>query len=331
MLETVMTDVKKCRPHVVILGAGASVAAFPNGDANGKRLPLMNNLIETLELQDILERTHLECESTNFEEIYSELYSRGEYSEILEELNERVYDYFGSLRIPDYPTIYDYLLLSLRNKDAIATFNWDPLLAQAYARCCGSTKNLPRLTFLHGNVGIGFCDRCYGVLTPLPFPCPRCGSELKRMCLLYPVKEKDYEKDEVIQQQWNNIQRILRDAFIVTIFGYSAPKSDVRAKQLFKEAWGDVEERSVEHFEIIDIMNEEELRETWSDFIYEDHYEVRKTYFDSWIARFPRRSVEANIGLFFECRPIIEHKIPEGVSFEEVCNSIQELLKYEMN
>jgi hypothetical protein len=35
-------------PHVVLLGAGASLAAFPNGDANGNKLPLMNDLIATV-------------------------------------------------------------------------------------------------------------------------------------------------------------------------------------------------------------------------------------------------------------------------------------------
>ena len=34
------------RPHVVILGAGASYAAFPNGDMHGRKLPLMNNFVE---------------------------------------------------------------------------------------------------------------------------------------------------------------------------------------------------------------------------------------------------------------------------------------------
>ena len=34
--------------HVVIVGAGASVAAFPKGDANRKILPTMDNLIEVL-------------------------------------------------------------------------------------------------------------------------------------------------------------------------------------------------------------------------------------------------------------------------------------------
>jgi hypothetical protein len=32
------------------------------------------------------------------------------------------------LELPDHPTVYDHLLLSLRKKDAIFTFNWDPFL-----------------------------------------------------------------------------------------------------------------------------------------------------------------------------------------------------------
>ncbi|MEW6087649.1 MAG: hypothetical protein AB1498_05040 [bacterium] len=38
------------RRHIVILGAGASVAAFPNGDANGKILPTMDNFVESNQL-----------------------------------------------------------------------------------------------------------------------------------------------------------------------------------------------------------------------------------------------------------------------------------------
>ena len=37
--------------HIVILGAGASIAAFPDGDVNGNRLPTMDNLVEMLGLQ----------------------------------------------------------------------------------------------------------------------------------------------------------------------------------------------------------------------------------------------------------------------------------------
>jgi hypothetical protein len=38
------------RPHVYILGAGASYAAFPRGEKTGRKLPLMNNLVEILQL-----------------------------------------------------------------------------------------------------------------------------------------------------------------------------------------------------------------------------------------------------------------------------------------
>ena len=38
----------KNRPHVVILGAGASCAAIPNGDKNGKRIAAMSGFIDKL-------------------------------------------------------------------------------------------------------------------------------------------------------------------------------------------------------------------------------------------------------------------------------------------
>jgi hypothetical protein len=37
-------------PHVVILGAGASKASFPTGDGNGKRLPVLAELADCLDL-----------------------------------------------------------------------------------------------------------------------------------------------------------------------------------------------------------------------------------------------------------------------------------------
>ena len=41
-------------------------------------------------------------------------------------------DYFSSLALPEHPSIYDYLVLGLRPKDVIATFNWDPFLMLAH-------------------------------------------------------------------------------------------------------------------------------------------------------------------------------------------------------
>ncbi len=38
------------RPHVVVLGAGASLAAVPKGDKRGIKPPLMANFVSTLGL-----------------------------------------------------------------------------------------------------------------------------------------------------------------------------------------------------------------------------------------------------------------------------------------
>ena len=49
----------KSRPHVVLLGAGASCAAIPNGDKNGRKISAMNGFIKKLGLTDILYRCNL--------------------------------------------------------------------------------------------------------------------------------------------------------------------------------------------------------------------------------------------------------------------------------
>ena len=40
--------------HTVILGAGATVAAIPNGDKYGNESSIMNGLIKKLHLEDII-------------------------------------------------------------------------------------------------------------------------------------------------------------------------------------------------------------------------------------------------------------------------------------
>ena len=144
--------------HTVILGAGATIAAIPNGDKNGRKSSVMNGLIENLNLQEVLDGIELRTQSNNLEDIYSELHSRPECRYATEELEKRLYQHFESLELTDEPTIYDLLILSLTEKDVIATFNWDPLLLQAYIRCYSITDNLPHILCLHGNVAMGYCE-----------------------------------------------------------------------------------------------------------------------------------------------------------------------------
>lgn len=63
-----------------------------------------------------------------------------------------------------------------------------------------------------------------------------------------------------------------------TIFGYSAPKTDISAIELLKEAWGTAEKRNLEEIEIIDIRSEEDLRQTWDEFIHSHHYTTHSNF-----------------------------------------------------
>jgi hypothetical protein len=143
-------------PHVVILGAGASVAACPRGDSNGLCLPVMANLVSVLGLDPLLAKAGVgKRVSDNFELIYEELSSQDHYRDVRAEVDDAVHNYFSSLQLPESVTLYDQILLSLRPKDLVATFNWDPFLLQAYAR--NREMSPPRIVFLHGNVNLGYC------------------------------------------------------------------------------------------------------------------------------------------------------------------------------
>ena len=66
----------KKRPHVVILGAGASCAAIPTGDRNGLRISAMNGFIGRLGLSDVISSANVKTLSDNLEDIYMELDAR---------------------------------------------------------------------------------------------------------------------------------------------------------------------------------------------------------------------------------------------------------------
>jgi hypothetical protein len=145
-------------PHVVLLGAGASVATCPNGDRNGRRLPVMSNLVNTVGLRDLIPGR---LRRSNFEAVYSAIASDPNEAQKARAIETKIYQYFDDLELPDRPTIYDHLLLALQPKDVIATFNWDPLLIQAIRRNGAVLGELgcPTVLFLHGNVSRGAAKR----------------------------------------------------------------------------------------------------------------------------------------------------------------------------
>ena len=46
---------------------------------------------------------------------------------------------------------------------------------------------------------------------------------------MFPVKKKDYTTDAYLRSEWNPLRAHLEFAYFVTIFGYSAPQTDVNA------------------------------------------------------------------------------------------------------
>ena len=286
--------------HVVILGAGASIAStIRNSELNGKRLPSMDNFAEVVGLQDLLELVPQKLRDSNFEKLYGNLHREIPNSEILIAIEERIQAYFGDMKLPEVPTIYDYMVLALRNKDLIATFNWDPFLYQAWVRNREFTKDLPRLSFLHGNVAIGYNadDKRCG---PVGYQMRKDGGVFEPTKLLYPVEQKNYTDDEFINIEWERVKYWLgKESGTVraTIFGYGAPVSDVEAVSLLNGAWGTPDEREMEQFEVIDITPEDILRNRWNGFIHTHHYDIANNYFESSLVEKP-----VKLTILFQCK-----------------------------
>ena len=125
----------------------------------------------------------------DFEVVYDTIVRAGN-EKLAADLERRVHKYFSRIALPEKATAYDYLLLSLRPKDLVATFNWDPLLPLAFRRHEGKIALL-RLAFLHGNVSVGYCaeDRRCGWIND---GCTSCGKPFGPTPLLFPIQDKNY-------------------------------------------------------------------------------------------------------------------------------------------
>jgi len=183
----------------------------------------MADLIELLGLAPAIANAGF-SDTSDFESLYDEIATSGKAPDLKAEIEAKVEAYFATLELPASPTLYDYLILSLRESDCIATFNWDPFLAQAFRRN-RQIARVPKLLFLHGNVEVGLCpiDRVKGFRGD---KCQKCGAPLQRSRLLYPVRQKNYNSDPFIEGEWKELENSLGRGYMLTIFGYSAPKTD---------------------------------------------------------------------------------------------------------
>ena len=306
-------SIQSDKPHIILLGAGASRAVCPSGDKNGKKLPLMRDFVDCLELKPKLKEWDIDP-NKNFEDIFSSLHEKEEF-EKTKELEYYIWKYFEKLRLPNKPTIYDHLVLSLRDKDFIASFNWDPLLLHAYSRNSNKGVELPRLAFLHGNVKQGYCEE-HKRINYLGVKCEQCQKPLKRSTLLYPIKKKNYLENEVIKTQWDRLSTHLDQAFILTIFGYSGPKTDEEAINIIKIHWK--KQRFLDDTHFITNQSEDETYEHWKPFVNSHHFETNDNFYKSNLANYPRRTFENSWENNANARFTEENPIPTELNFPEL-------------
>lgn len=314
-------------PHVVILGAGASISCCLDGDQNGRYLPSMANFVETLQIADTITRAGFEP-SGNFEQIYSQIHKNGQ-SDILSDLDEAVRSYFGLLELPSRPTLYDYLVLSLRPKDAIITFNWDPLLSQAYKRWRHLGNVSPQLFFLHGNVdlAVNATDQRCGFASDGWID--QEGYEPSR--LLYPVANKDYNSDPFIKGQWDQALSALKQSYYVTVYGYSAPVTDVEARGLLLDAWANNPTQMLAEFDVIDIADKHVVEQAWSDFMDSTHGSVSSDFTYNTLMKHPRRSCEAFAFATLQQEPWREDSFPQEPTLGGLAEWIAPLIAEEIS
>lgn len=159
--------------------------------------------------------------------------------------------------------------------------------------------------------------------------CKNCGKPNQASQLLYPIGKKNYAKDLYISKEWDALKWALNNTFMITIFGYSGPKTDQEAISVMKEAWGDTDKRYMEQIAFISLEDEMEIIKNWEPFIHTHHYELQNNFYDSWIANHPRRTGEAHLSQFYEGKFIDNNPIPRHLNFSDLWKWYEQFKKAE--
>ena len=206
--------------HLVILGAGSTIATIPNGDKNGEESYTLANLLKDKTFTSFLEKVQGNFSTNDVEDLCKQLYK--EDRPLYYEFESLVRKKYARLELPEEFTILDRLVLSLTPNDAIVSFNWDDLVIQAYQRMSEYVPEemLPILAFPHGNAQAVYDNKHYTskriVTSTSWFDSP----------LNMPVDEIDYKSNIFIKSQWRVLDFFIRNAQMITFFGYRGPDSD---------------------------------------------------------------------------------------------------------
>ncbi len=150
-------------------------------------------------------------------------------------------------------------------------------------------------------------------------------------------RPQNTKRSTMLRPQWPDSTNLVsevpgtihKETFMVTIFGYSAPASDKSAVNILKGAWGPNIQRNMEQFEIIDIQDEDELRDSWRLLFHTHHYEIHRCFYESWIAKHPRRTGEAYWNQYCEAKFVSDNNIPPGLDFPDIWDWYKPLVERE--
>jgi hypothetical protein len=156
--------------------------------------------------------------------------------------------------------------------------------------------------------------------------CHHCFKELSKSKLLYPIGQKDYNSDLVIKNSWDTLIQVLSRAYIVTIFGYSAPVSDIEAKIILLDNYKNSKHLELSEIEIINTSNRDKIEETWSDMVFSHHYCIFDKLEDSYILKHPRRSCDSHASAYLQCDPVEENLFPECDNFDDLYEFLKPLI-----
>ena len=95
-----------------------------------------------------------------------------------------------------------------------------------------------------------------------------------------------------------------------------------------KHEW-DKDNRLIERTEIIDIKDEEVLWKQWEPFIIRTYLDCPANFYQSRIAKFPRRTCEALLDQTFYGLWVEENPLPSDANFDELLSWIKPLVEAE--
>ena len=121
----------------------------------------------------------------------------------------------------------------------------------------------------------------------------------------------------------------LERTYYLTVFGYSAPQTDVEARELMLKDWKENGMLELAEVEIIDVKTPAELEENWDDFFVRHHYGIAPDIFGSYLFTHPRRSCDAFASATLMLDPWHDNRFPRFKTLKELHNWVRPLIQEE--